>query len=87
MSGEKPAHRLKRMKMQAWRRGIREMDLILGPYADAHLDGFDATQLDRFDVLLQENDQDLMAWITGQQTPPAALKTVINQLSDHAKTL
>ena len=46
--------RIKRMKMRSWRRGIREMDLILGPYADAKLEQFDAAALDLFDTLLEE---------------------------------
>lgn len=62
--------RIKRMKMRSWRRGIREMDLILGPYADANLEHFDAAALDLFDTLLEENDQDLYPWFSGAQPCP-----------------
>lgn len=62
--------RLKRMRMRSWRRGIREMDLILGPYADATLESFDTAQLDLFDTLLEENDQDLYPWFSGSQPCP-----------------
>ena len=62
--------RIKRMKMRSWRRGIREMDLILGPYADAKLEGFDTAKLDLFDTLLEENDQDLYPWFSGAQPCP-----------------
>jgi len=61
--------RIKRMKMRSWRRGIREMDLILGPYADAKLEQFDAAALDLFDTLLEENDQDLYPWFSGAAVP------------------
>jgi antitoxin CptB len=37
MMAEDAAARIKRMRMRAWRRGIKEMDLILGPYADERL--------------------------------------------------
>jgi antitoxin CptB len=57
--------RLKRMKMRSWRRGTKEMDLILGPWADAHLAGLSAPELEEYELLLAENDQDLMAWILG----------------------
>jgi antitoxin CptB len=63
-------HRLKRMRMRSWRRGTKEMDLILGPYADTRLGGMDAAALDLFDALLDENDQDLYRWVSGQAAPP-----------------
>ena len=62
--------RLKRMAMRSWRRGTKEMDLVLGPFADANLGGLSLADLDLYDTLLAENDQDLMAWILGQTTAP-----------------
>lgn len=64
-------HRLKRMRMRAWHRGTREMDLILGPYADAALAGMDEAMLDRFDALLAEADPDLYRWLVGAEPAPA----------------
>lgn len=70
--------RLRRMKMQSWRRGIREMDLILGPYADTCLEGFDIARLDLYDRLLEENDQDLYPWVSGTRPcPPEYLDLLI----------
>ena len=59
--------RIKRMTMRSWRRGIKEMDLILGPYADAHIARMDEDALSLFDMVLEQNDQDLLAMILGQQ--------------------
>ncbi len=78
--------RLKRMRMRSWRRGTKEMDLVLGPWADQHLAGLDAAGLDLYDALLEENDQDLMAWILGQSSPPAAIAALLAQIADHAGT-
>lgn len=64
--------RLRRLRMRSWRRGTREMDLILGPYADAHLAAMDAATLDAYEALLEENDQDLYPWITARMTGAAA---------------
>ena len=61
--------RLKRLAMRSWRRGTKEMDLVLGPYADAHLAAMSAADLALYDRLLEEGDQDLMAWILGQEGP------------------
>ena len=59
--------RIKRMTMRSWRRGTKEMDLILGPYADAYIARMDEDALTLYDRLLEENDQDLLAMILGQQ--------------------
>ena len=48
---ESPEHRLKRMRMRAWHRGMKEMDLIFGPWADDRLAGLDAARLDLFDAI------------------------------------
>ena len=74
---EDRATRLKRLKMRAWRRGTKEMDLILGTFWDAHGAALDDATLDLFEALLSENDQDLYQWISGQASPPA----------DHARIL
>ena len=73
--------RLKRMKIRSWRRGTKEMDLILGPYADAHLAEMDNSALDLFDALLLENDQDLYQWVSGQAEPPERFAGLIEVLS------
>ena len=41
--------RLKKLKFRAWRRGFREADLILGPFADRYVAGFDPAMLDEFE--------------------------------------
>ena len=63
--------RLKKLKFRAWRRGFREADLILGPFADTYVSQFSAEQLDAFERLLEVPDQDLYAWIIEREpTPP-----------------
>ncbi len=57
--------RLKRLKIRSWRRGIKEMDMLLGPYADGPLRDLDEKGLSDFEALLEENDRDLYAWISG----------------------
>ncbi|MCC7049960.1 MAG: succinate dehydrogenase assembly factor 2 [Alphaproteobacteria bacterium] len=47
------------------------MDLLMGRFADAHLDAFGAEQLDRFEALLGESDPDIYDWVTGRQEPSA----------------
>ena len=63
--------RVKRARARAWRRGFREADLILGPFADAALPGLGAVGLEQFERLLDENDHDVYAWIVGAAPAPA----------------
>jgi antitoxin CptB len=83
---ETPDARLKRMTMRSWRRGIKEMDLILGPYAEAHLAGYDAAALDHFDALLAEADQDILPWITTAAPVPAQYADLITHIRGFART-
>jgi antitoxin CptB len=78
--------RLKRMAMRSWRRGTKEMDLVLGPWSDAHLAGLPLAELQVYEALLDENDQDLMAWILGQGTAPAQIAPLLARITDFAKT-
>jgi antitoxin CptB len=73
--------RLKRMAMRSWRRGTKEMDLILGPFADHHLGGLSEADLETYDRLLLENDQDLMACILGQSDPPDWMAALLSRIS------
>ena len=67
-------HRLKRLKIRAWRRGTKEMDLILGTFVDQRVDGLDPADLDALEALMAENDTDLYPWFTGlAETPPEHL--------------
>ena len=74
-------HRLKRMKMRSMRRGINEMDIILSHFAETRLDDMDDAALDHYDALLNENDQDLYQWVSGQADAPAEFKDLIAEIA------
>lgn len=63
--------RLNRARFRAWRRGFREADLILGPFADQHAPGFSDEEMTAFEILLDQPDHDLYAWIVGSAETPA----------------
>ena len=77
--------RLKRMRMRAWRRGTREMDLILGPHADRHLGTKDEAALALFEAVLGEADHDLYAWVTGREAAPARYAPLLDQLAAESR--
>ena len=58
------------------------MDLILGPFADANLAGMTTGELELYDKLLSENDQDLYQWVTGQADCPDNLKGSIASVAE-----
>ncbi len=76
--------RLKKLRMRSWRRGTKEMDLILGPFADRNLAALDPDVLDRFAQLLNENDQDLYRWVTGAEPAPAPFGSLIARIAREA---
>ncbi|WCR05213.1 succinate dehydrogenase assembly factor 2 [Paracoccus saliphilus] len=76
--------------MRSWRRGMKEMDLILGPFSDGPLQELDDAEYGIYEALLTENDQDLYRWITarlsgqGDGTEPAALAPLLDRIAAHA---
>lgn len=81
---EDRATRLKRLAMRSMRRGIKEMDILLVRFADARLSSMDDAALDRYEALLNENDQDLYQWVSGQVSPPAAHAPLVAEIAEIA---
>ena len=50
------------------------MDLIVGRFADAHIDTFDDAALDDFERLIEVPNADLYAWVIGSEKAPAGLR-------------
>lgn len=77
-------HRLKRLRFRAWHRGVKEADLLIGGFFDAHASAWDDAEIEVFEALLEEQDVDIMAWAMGtadvperyQGTIMTALKTL-----------
>ena len=69
-AGSKEARR-KRLFFRAQRRGFKEVDLIFGAFAEAHLAGLSEAELDEFEALLEAPDQEVYAWLQGHAPVPA----------------
>ena len=72
----------KRLKMRSMRRGIMEMDLILKNFADLNLNFMSEVELENFENLLLENDQDLYQWSTGQVDPKKEFVDLIENIKN-----
>jgi antitoxin CptB len=62
--------RLKRLHFRAWHRGTKEADLMMGGYFDRLSQGWDEVAIEWFEILLNEDDVDIMAWAIGTQPAP-----------------
>tara|TARA_B100001248_G_C27195613_1_gene368805 strand:- start:2 stop:274 length:273 start_codon:yes stop_codon:yes gene_type:complete len=72
----------KKLKMRSMRRGIKEMDLILKNFADLNLSSMSELELEKFENLLLENDQDLYQWSTGQVDPKKEFIDLIQDIKN-----
>jgi antitoxin CptB len=71
--------RRRRIRFRAWHRGTREMDLLMGGFADAALAGLSDAELDEFEHLLDLPDPQVFAWLAGMEEVPVAEDTALLQ--------
>ena len=63
--------RLRKLKFRSWHRGIKEMDLILGHFADSSLESLSDSELDTYEELIGAEDTALYNWLTGRENVPS----------------
>lgn len=69
--------RRRKILFRAWHRGMREMDLIMGRFADAEIATLSDAELDMFEELIEALDRDLLSWVTGEAEVPAEYDTAL----------
>ncbi|MGA3302650.1 MAG: succinate dehydrogenase assembly factor 2 [Methylovirgula sp.] len=67
--------RRRRALFRSWHRGLREMDLLMGQFADARMATLDEAELADFEALLELPDRDILGWFTGEMDIPPAYDT------------
>jgi antitoxin CptB len=67
LSTEGLDERRRRLLFRCWHRGVKEMDLIMGGFADAHLKEFSDADVAAFETLMLVPDQQMYAWVTGTE--------------------
>jgi antitoxin CptB len=75
--------REKRLRIRSMRRGTKEMDIILEGFFAMTLSDFDNGTLEEYEALLDENDQDLYQWISGQTDVPSQHTKMINLIKTY----
>ena len=75
----------KRLTFRAWHRGTREMDLLMGSFAEQYINRFEAEDLTVFEEILMNNDPDVYDWISARKKPPQELDSpVLDLLLSHS---
>jgi antitoxin CptB len=75
--------RRRKLLFRAWHRGMREMDMVMGRFADRHIETLADAELDEFERLLGLPDPELLAWISGGEAVPENYDTpVFRRLRD-----
>ena len=69
--------RRRRLLFRCRHRGIKEMDFVLGRFADAHLAGLNEGELDELERWLEIPDQQIFAWVNGSEPAPADVDSAL----------
>jgi antitoxin CptB len=67
--------RRRRLLFRCWHRGIREMDLVLGRFADEQLATLSDVELTELEGWLDIPDQQMFAWVNGMELAPPEIET------------
>ena len=71
------AVRRRKLKFRSWHRGMREMDLIMGRFADAFVDAMGPDELDAYERLMEMPDPELFACVLADEPPSADLDSAM----------
>ncbi|MCC2110573.1 MAG: succinate dehydrogenase assembly factor 2 [Hyphomicrobiales bacterium] len=79
--------RRRRILFRAWHRGIKEMDILYGRFADAHVESLSDDDMDALERLFEEPDQLVLTWITGAvAVAPEHDTAVFRRLQSYSQT-
>jgi antitoxin CptB len=77
----------KRLYYQSQHRGMKEMDMLLGRFAEQHLEHMNHEELQQFEDLLAFSDQALYGWIFENEPLPAdAPRELVLMICEYRKT-
>ena len=75
---EAPAARLKRLVLRSRRRGMLELDLVLGKFAESEIFRLENNDLDAYERLLGEEEALILAWLNGTSRCPDEYQQIVN---------
>jgi len=75
---------IKRLKIRSWRRGMKEMDIILGKFIDQSIESLNENEIAAYDNLLNNDDQTIFSWILNKEKIPEEYIDITKKISDFA---
>ena len=72
----------KRLSIRSWRRGTKELDLILGQFSDKNLNGLKMSELNLYEQFLSNDDYLIYNWLFSKEDSPKLFKSLIKQIQE-----
>ena len=72
----------KRLLIRSWRRGTKELDLILGQFSDKNLNMFKMPELNLYEQFLSNDDYLIYNWLFSKEDSPKIFKSLIKRIQE-----
>ena len=72
----------KRLLVRSWRRGTKELDLILGQFSNKNLKKLKISELNLYEQLLSNDDHLIYSWIFSKEEIPVIFESLVKQIQD-----
>jgi antitoxin CptB len=72
----------KRLSIRSWRRGTKELDLILGQFSDKNLNKLNMSELDLYEQFLSNDDYLIYNWLFNKEDSPILFKSLIKRIQE-----
>ena len=72
----------KRLTIRSWRRGTKELDLILGRFSNGNLSKLEMSELDLYEQLLSNDDHVIYGWLFEKEKSPKIFYNLIKQIQE-----
>ena len=72
----------KRLSIRSWRRGTKELDLILGQFSDKNLKELTISELKLYEKFLSNDDYLIYNWLFSKEDSPKIFKSLIKRIQE-----
>ena len=72
----------KKLSIRSWRRGTKELDLILGRFSDENIAKLEISELDLYEQLLSNDDHLIYGWLFEKEESPKIFKILLEKIQE-----
>ena len=76
----------KKLSIRSWRRGTKELDLILGRFSDENIAKLEISELDLYEQLLSNDDHLIYSWLFEKEECPKIFKILVEKIQESMNT-